>query len=239
MTVSLELMVPLFLISAAVGVFASETKRQALLTVFKPLTTVLLLAVVGSPRSQFAELVDVGIVFSLAGDVALLSPSKKAFLAGLALFLVAHAAYIVGFILVFSAAISTGATAGGAALPPVAAAAVVMAIVTVLLLRKLWAGSAGLRAPMVGYALALALMVVSAIAATAVGSGEMRVSTTNALVVVSPIGALGAALFYASDASLAVDRFARPIKHAPLLTLGLYWLGQLGIALAARFTAAG
>ena len=41
-------------------------------------------------------------------------------------------------------------------------------------------------------------------------------------------------LFYASDSSLALNRFRRPIPHAPFLTLGLYWLGQIGIALAAR-----
>ena len=50
-----------------------------------------------------------------------------------------------------------------------------------------------------------------------------------------PLGAaVGAALFYVGDASLALDRFHRPIRFAPVLTLGVYWLGQLAIALAAR-----
>ena len=51
---------------------------------------------------------------------------------------------------------------------------------------------------------------------------------------VSLTAAVGAACFYVGDASLAIDRFDRPFKLAPLLTLGVYWLGQLGIALAAR-----
>jgi hypothetical protein len=46
---------------------------------------------------------------------------------------------------------------------------------------------------------------------------------------------VGAACFYVGDAALAIDQFHRRIRYAPLLTLGVYWLGQLGIALAARF----
>lgn len=207
--------VPLFLLSAAVGVFASLTRRHRLLVIFKPLTTLLLLPLVGWPRSGFATLVVVGILFSLAGDVALLSASKRAFLSGLALFLVAHAAYIAGFLAVAST-LPEGGWVGRLAI-----AALVMAVVTAALLRKLWVGAAGMRAPLVGYAGALALMVVSAFAAFAPGGVPLP-------------AALGAALFYVSDASLALDRFSRPIKYAPLLTLGLYWLGQLGIALAAR-----
>ena len=44
----------------------------------------------------------------------------------------------------------------------------------------------------------------------------------------------GAVLFYVSDASLALNKFRRPFPHAAWLTLGVYWLGQIGIALAAR-----
>ncbi len=223
--------IALFLASAAVGVFASETGRRTWLIVFKPLTTILLLAVVGTPRTPFAWLVDTGIAFSLAGDVALLSASKKAFLVGLALFLVAHGAYTVAFMRAALAA-STASSV------PVLGAGVVMAVVTALLLRKLWPGAAGLRAPLVAYAVALAVMVVSSIAAAGLGVGLAATgagaATTVVATHVSPVVALGAALFYASDASLAIDRFARPIRHAPLFTLGLYWLGQLGIALAAR-----
>jgi uncharacterized membrane protein YhhN len=39
----------------------------------------------------------VALVFSLGGDVALLFDDKQAFLAGLALFLIAHVCYIVAF----------------------------------------------------------------------------------------------------------------------------------------------
>jgi hypothetical protein len=48
--------------------------------------------------------------------------------------------------------------------------------------------------------------------------------------------ATGACLFYAADAGLAWNQFRAPIRHAPYLTLGVYWLGQLCFALAARFS---
>ena len=96
-----------------------------------------------------------------------------------------------------------------------------MAVVTAALLRKLWGGAVEMRVPLVGYAAALALMVVSAFAAFPPGGVPLS-------------AALGAGLFYVSDASLALNLFSRPIQWAPLLTLGVYWLGQLGIALAAR-----
>ena len=218
MTVSLPLsvIVPLFLVSAIVGVWGSLTRRTLVLRVAKPTTTILLFFVVGAPHSRFAWLVDVGILFSLAGDVALLGDPKKTFLIGLGLFLGAHASYIAGFVGI------AVADAGGVGFwsPPAIVAAVVMAVVTLLLLRKLWPGATGIRAPLVGYAMALGTMVVSAIAAAGAGA--------------SALAAFGAALFYVSDASLALDNFHRPIKHSAVLTLGVYWLGQLGIALAAR-----
>jgi len=209
------LAVTLFLLSGAIGVHASLTGRHNRLVVFKPLTTLLLLAVVGWPGSHFARLVVLGIAFSLAGDVALLSTSKNAFMVGLALFLVAHGSYIAGFLGV------AGARPTAFWSPQVVVPALTMMVVTISLLRKLWPGVAGLRAPLVLYAAALALMVVSAFAAI----GPAGISSS---------AALGAVCFFIADSSLALDRFSRPIEKAPLLTLGLYWLGQLGIALAAR-----
>lgn len=215
MNVALTLAVSLFLVSGAIGVYASLTGREKLLVVFKPLTTALLLAAVGWPQSRFAWLVVIGIIFSLGGDVALLFRAKNGFLIGLGLFLVTHACYIAAFLGVARAR-GTSAWSPGVLVP-----ALVMVAVTGALLRKLWSGASGLRAPLVGYAAALALMVVSAFAA----QGPRGVAAS---------AAIGAVCFYVADCSLALDRFARPIKYAPLLTLGLYWLGQLGIAVAIR-----
>jgi alkenylglycerophosphocholine/alkenylglycerophosphoethanolamine hydrolase len=199
------------LVSAALAVFGADRKQRLLLVVFKPLTTLLLFAVVGWPGTTFARWVSLGIGLSVVGDVALLWPGNRAFIAGLAAFLLAHVSYVVAFV--------------GAAVwsPHVAAVAVVVAVATALLLRAIWAGSAGMHLPVVVYGVAITAMVVSASATLGGPLGRAAAAA-----------ALGAPLFYVSDSSLALDRFRRPIPHAALLTLGVYWLGQLGIAIAAR-----
>ena len=198
------------LVSAALAVFGAERNKTRLLVIFKPLTTILLLVVVGRPETAFARWVALGIGLSVVGDVALLWTGNRAFIVGLAAFLLAHIAYVVAFV--------------GVAVwsPHVAVVAVVMVAATTLLLRAIWAGAAGMRLPVVFYGTVITAMVVSS-SATLGGPLGGAVAA-----------AIGAPLFYVSDSSLALNRFRRPIPHAALLTLGVYWLGQLGIALAAR-----
>src|SRR3569623_2448050 len=211
---SLSIIVAVFAVCAATGGVAALTRKKVRFAIAKPATTALLFLVVGWPQSGFARLIDLGIAFSLAGDVALMLPAKNAFLLGLAIFLGAHIAYISAFVGVAGLAVLS---------PPAAVAALVTALVTGWLLRRLWPHAAGIRAPLVIYACALGAMVVTAVAAVSASDGELPAAV-----------ALGAAMFYVGDASLAVDKFDRPIKYAPLLTLGVYWLGQLAIALGAR-----
>ena len=228
--VPLAAAIVVFLISAGVAVYASDTGRARLLVVTKPLTTLLLFAVTGDARSHVARVIELGILLSLVGDVALLFRSKNAFLVGLVFFLGAHISYTVAFI---SAAGGLGAAGGWVSSPRVIVAAVVLAAATSLLVRALWRGAAGLRGPVVGYAAAISAMVLSAVAAAGAAASSAGGPSPGTLALV------GALLFYVSDASLALDRFRRPIPHAALLTLGVYWLGQLGIALAARLATAG
>jgi alkenylglycerophosphocholine hydrolase len=203
----------IFLASATVGVFAAETRRPRLLCVAKPLTTLLLLGVIGVPHTAFAWWIAAGVLFSLAGDVALLFATNRAFMIGLASFLVAHILYTVAFL---SRARVTGS---------VVLYAAGIALVTLLLLRRLWAGAAGMRAPVAIYGAAIATMAASAYATTAGGA---------LATVAGRLAAVGALLFFISDSTLALAKFCRPIRHAALVTLGVYWLGQLGIALAAH-----
>jgi len=209
-------LVALFLASATVAVASSLSGRRFALVLAKPLTTALLLVVAGPIGSRLSWLIHAGIVFSLAGDTILLFPTKSAFLVGLGIFLLAHLAYIVGFV----------GVAGGAlfAAPALVAAAVVLTA-SAFLLRRLWPGVASIRVPLVAYAIALSVMVTTAVAAASAGGPQA----------LSPAAAVGAALFFVGDASLALDHFHARIRYAPLLTLGVYWLGQLGIALSARW----
>src|ERR1700754_1832951 len=91
----------LTLVSAIVAIGASllGPAYSAVLFVFKPLTTLLVIAYAwprgaGVPRQQ--HLVRIGLVLSLVGDVFLLWP-KEGFLPGLVSFLLAHLAYIAAF----------------------------------------------------------------------------------------------------------------------------------------------
>ena len=196
---------------AAVAVIAADTGHRAIVAVAKPATTIALWFVLGRPASLPGWLVAVGIGFALVGDVALLFTAPVAFMVGLGAFLVTHVLYIVAF------------THVGVLTPLVVVVAVVMAGVTTLVVRAVWAGAAGLRAPLCAYAAALATMMVSTWS-----------SLGGPLGGAAAFAAAGGTLFFIADASLALDKFRRPIPHAPVLTMGVYWLGQLGIVLAMR-----
>lgn len=195
---------------AALAILSAERRYVWLHVLSKPLATALLLAIVGRPETRLAWWVDAGIALSIVGDVALLGSGTGAFLVGLGAFLLAHVAYVVAF---------TSVAVWSLHVAPVAVATVA---VTALMLRAIWGGTAGLRVPTVAYGVVISAMVISAAA------------TIGGPLAAAPLAAGGALLFYASDASLALNRFRRPIPHAAFLTLGLYWLGQIGIALAAR-----
>lgn len=198
------------LVVGALAVLSAERRIVWLHVPTKPLTTALLFLIVGWPATRLAWWIDAGIALSVVGDIALLSASEGAFLVGLAAFLLAHLAYVVAFVRV---AVWS---------PHVAVVAVATITVTVFVLRAIGPGTARLRAPTIAYGVVITAMVVAASA------------TLGGPLAGAPLAAAGATFFYASDASLALNRFRRPIPHAAFFTLGLYWIGQIGIALAAR-----
>jgi uncharacterized membrane protein YhhN len=183
---------------------------------FKPLTTVLLYFILGPPPfDRFQKPIALGIFFSLIGDLALLWTPRAAFAIGLLGFLAAHICYIVAFRRV------------GRRTPRPAAVAVMLAATAALIYLN-WPHLEGiaLRIAVPVYALALATMVTSAW------------STDRARLHWATPAAIGAFLFYIGDSSLALSSFyfqdQHGIPHSWLLTIGVYWSGQLGITLAAR-----
>lgn len=192
-------------IAAALGLIA-----PALAFVFKPLTTLLVIAWAW-PRGQDARTqrrwVLVGLWLSLAGDVFLLWP-KQGFLPGLVSFLLAHLAYIAAF----------SVPVRFAARPLVFG---VYAVVALAILSLLWSGvPAGLRAPVIAYVVCLASMAAQAAAwwRSAPASPEARWA------------AVGGVLFLASDSLLAANKFATPLPVAALWILATYWVAQVCIA---------
>ena len=180
----------------------------ALNFVFKPLTTLLVIAFAwqrGEGMAAERRWVLIGLCCSLVGDVALLWP-QQGFLPGLVSFLLAHLAYLVAFT----------RRQRLAARPEVFA---LYAVIATVILYLLWPGVPGaLRLPVLAYVVALALM--SAQAGVVWRTGGER----------GAVLALGGALFMASDALLATNKFASPLPLASLWILASYWAAQWCIA---------
>lgn len=187
-------------------------RSPAMHYVYKPLTTVLIIAVavfagMGNEPASYRWLIIVGLVFSLAGDVFLMLPRDR-FIAGLASFLVAHLFYVTAF-----------ALHGGTDAPLwlwIAIAVVALGSIATLL-----PNAGKLKVPVACYCL-----VIAAMALTALTRG-MQVDTPAA-----NLAASGALLFVASDSLLGFNRFVKPFAAAEALLLASYFCGQLLIALS-------
>jgi uncharacterized membrane protein YhhN len=177
---------------------------------FKPLTTVLIIAMAwprGRETPALRRWVLAGLVLSLAGDVALMWP-HEGFLPGLVSFLLAHLAYLVAF---------TRVQRLGARWEPF----VVYAGVAGVVLALLWPGVPGaLRVPVVAYVLCLGAMAAQAAVLWRAAPHDPAARRL----------AIGGALFLASDALLATNRFAGPLPLASLWVLATYWTAQACIA---------
>jgi len=176
--------------------------------VFKPLATLVVITHAlqrGRDAPVVRRWVLAGLLLSLCGDVALLWP-KEGFLPGLVSFLLAHLAYLVAFTRVQRLGVW----------PPAFAAYAVLAGV---ILWWLWPGvPAALRWPVLAYVVCLAAMAAQAAVLWRRGAARGAVL------------ALGGALFLASDALLATNRFAGPLPLASLWILASYWSAQWCIA---------
>lgn len=201
------------LVSAALCIAAATgALPNALAFVFKPLTTLLVIAWATTRGAEVPvqrRRILIGLWLSLAGDVFLLWP-KEGFLPGLVSFLLAHLAFIAAF----SVPVRFGAR------PWVFA---VYGAVALAILSQLWSGvPPALRAPVVGYVVCLACMAAQA--------GVWWRSAPA-----SPFArraAIGGVLFMASDSLLAINKFTSPLPLSALWILSTYWLAQLFIAAA-------
>jgi uncharacterized membrane protein YhhN len=144
------------------------------------------------------------LVFSLAGDVFLMLPTDL-FVPGLAAFLVGHVCYLIGF------------WVHGPSIAALVFAAIVTLAAVVPLARRILTAIAQrgepqqLRIAVVAY-----MVVISAMLATALASGNA-------------FAAVGAVLFVGSDSMIAWDRFVRRFAWAPIAIMVTYHLGQAGL----------
>jgi uncharacterized membrane protein YhhN len=156
----------------------------------------------GDTRTWFV----VALVLSLAGDVFLMLPSDR-FVAGLASFLLAHVAYVIGLT-------RHGSSAGALLAAAIPVVIVAGALGARFLRATRAAGHRELVGPLVAYMAVIAAMVTCALASGIVLAG------------------VGAVLFMASDALIAETRFVGPRAWAPVVIIVTYHLGQAGLTLS-------
>ncbi|WP_261370155.1 lysoplasmalogenase [Lysobacter antibioticus] len=179
----------------------------------KPAATLLIAAMVlrlgAAAEPGYRRAIVAGLLLSTAGDVFLMLPGDW-FVFGLASFLCAHVAYLVG--------LCRRARPFAAAWPFLAYAALAGSVLYVL-----WPHLPGeLRIPVIVY-----VAVLAAMAAQAAAVWRARADPAGAA------AALGGACFVLSDATLAIDRFAAPFAAAQALVLVSYWAAQWWIGRSA------
>jgi uncharacterized membrane protein YhhN len=205
---------PLIVLAAALAIHGDYRGPRRAHYVGKPLATIAIIALAltrapDAPRT-YALAILIGLICSLAGDIALMLPGDR-FVVGLIAFLLAHIAYIVAF-----------ATAPGARLGPLTVLTFTpLLIYGALVFRTLAPHLGPLRLPVVLY-----LLVIVAMASFALDRWRTAGSSGAAL------AACGALLFVVSDTFLARNRFVAPFGAAQALILGTYFAAQWLIALS-------
>jgi uncharacterized membrane protein YhhN len=203
-------------IAALVDWYAVARKDKRIEYVAKPATLLCLILVavaldpeVNAMRSWFV----VALALSMVGDVFLMLPGNL-FVQGLGSFLLAHLAYIAGFV------------AGGidedflvVATPLIAVAVIAVAVLMYarFLVVRMTGDAHPMRVPVALYAMVIGTMLISAVAATSV------------------VAIAGAGLFVVSDGLIGYSRFIRMTSWAPLAIIVTYHLGQTGLVLALVF----
>ena len=192
-------------------------KTDRLIYVFKPVSTLLVIAVAVAAAyssggvGNFNLLIILGLIFSLGGDLALMPPdTQNRFRIGLILFLTAHVLYLAAFWKL-----------GAWALPDLLiGAGLLVVVVSYYMLLRPNLGS--MKIPVIIYILVICLMVSRASSTLFAGN----VSREKAVLMF-----VGAILFLLSDVMLSANRFWKPWKYERS-SLAFYFSGQLCFALS-------
>jgi uncharacterized membrane protein YhhN len=167
--------------------------------------------------SPFQFSILLGLVFGALGDLALLGSSKRAFMLGLAAFLVGHLLYVLAWsdAVAPSQWLYEGRPWG---FIPIAAGIAALA--------WLWRRLGSLRVPVILYILAIVAMVVGAIAMRF----RYPAPAPNANQILA-----GSALFFVSDLAVARDKFVQKAFVNRAWGLPAYYAAQLLIASSLRY----
>jgi len=194
-------------------------KNQGQKYIFKPISTSLVVVIVilsllfSQDYQNYKLLILLGLLFCFGGDIALMFDSKKAFTAGLVLFLIGHIVYSITIVIYNGYLISSYT------------APIIISILGVLIYRYLYSGLGNMKIQVLFYIIVISFMVHCAFS-----SFDSQFFTYQQALLLS----IGATLFYISDVVLAINRFKIPFKYNRL-GLAFYYAGQLLIALSTRY----
>jgi len=210
-------LLPILAVTVTLLIRAEFRGQRRQIYLLKPISTLLVIAMAllsllepGWNRTYTLGVL-LGLLFSLGGDIALMfMDNRRAFLLGLASFLVAHVVYTLVFTLL------------GQPAPWDWLSAVLLLAAGAFVFRLLLPNLGSMKVPVIVYILVISLMVHQALTTFS----SPLFSPGQAWMVV-----IGALLFYFSDLVLALNRFYKPLKNHRL-SLALYYGGQMLIALA-------
>jgi uncharacterized membrane protein YhhN len=154
-----------------------------------------------------------GLVLGALGDVALMFRGDRWFLAGLVSFLLGHVAYVIAFA---DLAPVEGWLTPWAALPAVVAGGA---------LAYLWPHLGKMRGPVIVYVAVITAMMVGAIAIVTTDAAPGLLDGRERGILLA-----GATLFFASDLSVARDRFVAHGFVNRVWGLPAYYAGQILLA---------
>ncbi len=216
---------PLFWAMMAVCVvdwFAADFKAKIIRYITKPLALILLIVWFSLLSKWQGPLFWFGLafVFSLIGDIFLLF-QPKFFIPGLIAFLIAQILFIIGF----NTHLEIGLVRSWSLI-----FLLTVVFLSMVIMRYILKGMSSdpkkrkLRIPVMIYSLVISLMLLSAllnlIRSDWAGQAHIAIVTI-----------FGAAMFFASDSLLAVRVFVKHFEHDEFITMLLYHLGQIMIAL--------
>jgi uncharacterized membrane protein YhhN len=199
-----------FALVAAVDWIAVGIGDRRVEWVAKPLATLALVVVAAAADGGYGGRqwwFVAALVLSLAGDVFLMLP-RDLFVPGLASFLVAHLAYVVGIWVDH-----------GPHGVPLVVGVVLVGVVVAALARRILAGLEASGQQALAPPVTIYMAVIAAMAISATGAGPA-------------IAVFGAWWFLASDALLAWNKFVAPVPYAPVAIMVTYHLAQAGLALS-------
>ncbi len=203
------------LISAGLAVIYSQRDNVKWYSVFKPLTTILIISIASIVylkfNSFYSAIIIVSLIFSLIGDVFLIH--KKYFLHGLSSFLLAHIGFTIGFASIYGF---------NWALIPLVFLTIIGASYFIYLKKDLDKYAI----PVAIYITAIVIMNWQAIGLVCINNAIVYFGIT-----------IASLLFSFSDSILAYTKFKKPFHRAEILTLSTYWISIYILAIAGLYLA--